>query len=358
MKSNHIENKNWWLNPVEPPSETMRQAAADRQMQLTKPPGALGRLEQFAIQLAAIQNELRPNLERVFIAVFAGDHGIVEEGVSAFPQAVTVEMQRNFINGGAAISVLAKHLGAELEVVNTGTQADPEQLPGVIHVPVANQTRNFVLEAAMTQQQWEQALAIGQASVERAADNQCNLYIGGEMGIGNTTSATALLAALCDIPAVEITGPGTGLNRQGILHKVKIIEQALKRHQAELNSVEGISRCLGGFEISALTGAFIAAAQKQLPVLVDGFICTAAAAAALRLNPGIAPYLFFSHSSAEPGHQAILSHLKAKPIIDLNLRLGEGSGAATVVPLLRLACALHNEMATFAEAAVSSKLEN
>lgn len=352
-----MSTQNWWTTPAAAPSVTMAQAATERQGQLTKPPGALGRLEQIAIDLAAIQGQLKPQLDKVFIAVFAGDHGIVEEGISAFPQAVTVEMQRNFINGGAAISVLAQALGAELEVVNTGTQADPAQLPGVVHAAIANQTANFLHQAAMTEAQWQQALALGQESVKRALEQGAQLYIGGEMGIGNTTAATAMLSALSGLSVADITGPGTGLNPTGIQHKIKVIEQALSLHQVELDSAQAISRIVGGFEIVALSGAYIAAAQAGIAVVVDGFICTAAAAAALAINPSIRPYLMFSHCSAEPGHQRVIQYLEAQPIVDLNLRLGEGSGAATVVPLLRLACALHNNMATFAEAAVSEKLE-
>lgn len=352
-----MSTQNWWVNPAVPPSAAMELAATERQGQLTKPPGALGRLEHIAIALAAIQGQLKPQLEQIFIAVFAGDHGIVEEGISAFPQAVTVEMQRNFINGGAAISVLAKELGASLEVVNTGTYADPADLPGVVHAPIAQQTANFLLHAAMDEAQWQQALTLGQDSVARALEHKAQLYIGGEMGIGNTSAATAMLAALTGYSVADITGPGTGLNQQGVLHKVKILQQALDNHRAALNSAQAISRVVGGFEITALTGAYIAAAQAGMAVIVDGFICTAAAAAALQINPSIRPYLFFSHCSAEPGHRRVIQHLEVEPIVDLNLRLGEGSGAATVVPLLRLACALHNNMATFAEAAVSGKLE-
>lgn len=353
-----MNTQNWWTTPAAPPSNSMAQAATERQTQLTKPPGALGRLEQIAITLAAIQGQVKPVLDKVFIAIFAGDHGIVEEGVSAFPQAVTVEMQRNFINGGAAISVLAKELGAALEVVNTGTHADPQDLPGVIHEPIAAQTANFLLQDAMTVEQWQQALALGQASVARAVQQGAQLYIGGEMGIGNTTAATAMLSALCGLSVSDLTGPGTGLNQQGVQHKVRIIQQAMDIHCAALNSATDISRVLGGFEIVALTGAYIAAAQAGIAVVVDGFICTAAAAAALQINPSVRPYLLFSHCSAEPGHQRVIQFLEVAPMVDLNLRLGEGSGAATVVPLLRLACALHNNMATFAEAAVSEKLED
>ncbi|RLU00396.1 nicotinate-nucleotide--dimethylbenzimidazole phosphoribosyltransferase [Ketobacter sp.] len=348
----------WWSEPAARPSVSVKAAASERQNQLTKPPGALGRLEQIAIQLAAIQNQVKPSLEQVHIAVFAGDHGIVEEGVSAFPQAVTVEMQRNFIRGGAAISVLARELDATLEVINTGTHADPSHLAGVVHGPIAPQTANFRHQAAMTEAQWQQALCLGWESVQRAAERGVKLYIGGEMGIGNTTAATALLARLLNLAVGDITGPGTGLNQQGVQHKIRVIQHALDRHTNSLTDAGAISRILGGFEITALTGAYIAAAQQGIAVIVDGFICTAAAAVALQLNPSIRPYLFFSHCSAEPGHQKVIEQLGVEPIVDLNLRLGEGSGAAMVVPLLRLACALHNQMATFAEAAVSEKLEN
>jgi nicotinate-nucleotide--dimethylbenzimidazole phosphoribosyltransferase len=358
MNSFTTKSENWWKNPANAPSEAVAQAALEHQNQLTKPPGSLGRLEQISIQLASIQHQIKPILDDVFICVFAGDHGIVAEGISAFPQSVTVEMQRNFVNGGAAISVLAQSIGAHLEVVNTGTHAQPEQLPKVIHHPIAKQTENFLQTHAMNEQQWLQALNIGKESATRAKQEQAQLYIGGEMGIGNTTAATAMLSALCNIPAHDITGPGTGLNSQGIEHKIRIINQALSKHASQLNSAESVSRIVGGFEITALTGAYIAAAQQGIATLVDGFICTAAAAAAMQINPSIKPYLLFSHCSAEPGHQRIIQHLNVEPIVNLNLRLGEGSGAATVVPLLRMACALHNNMATFAEASVSEKLKD
>lgn len=348
----------WWLHPARPLDHQAEQQARERQNQLTKPPGSLGRLEDVAIHLAALQHTQRPAVDPVQISIFAGDHGVVAEGVSAFPQIVTVEMQRNFINGGAAISVLARHLGATLEVINTGTLAHPADLPGVIHEPVATQTQNFCDTDAMTDTQWQQALAIGQRAVQRAQQHQAKLFIGGEMGIGNTTAATALLCALTGLSPQEITGAGTGLDSAGITHKIRVIEQALERHHSKLHDVPAVCRALGGFEIAALTGAYIAAAQAGIAVLVDGFICSAAALCALKLNPSIRPHLFFSHCSAEQGHRKVMAHLHAVPLVDLNLRLGEGSGAAVVVPLLRSACALHNEMATFAEAAVSGKSDN
>lgn len=348
----------WWLQPARAASQAHADAALARQNQLTKPPGSLGRLEQVAIQLAGLQRSARPAVDPVHISIFAGDHGVVAEGVSAFPQAVTVEMQRNFVNGGAAISVLAKHLGASLEVINCGTLADPADLPGVIHAPVAAQTGNFCEADAMTQAQWEQALTIGQQAVERAAQQEARLFIGGEMGIGNTTAATALLCACTGLTPQDLSGAGTGLDSQGIQRKAQVVERALRHHAGKLGDTAAVSRALGGFEITALTGAYIAAAQSGIAVLVDGFICTAAAVCALRLNPSVQPWLIFSHCSAEQGHRKLMAHLNAAPLVDLNLRLGEGSGAAVTIPLLRAACALHNGMATFEEAAVSGKLEH
>lgn len=345
----------WWQQPARPLDHTAEQRARERQNQLTKPPGSLGRLEEVAIHLAALQHTDRPRVDPVQISIFAGDHGVVAEGVSAFPQIVTVEMQRNFVNGGAAISVLARQLGATLEVINTGTLANPADLPRVIHEPVAPQTQNFCEGDAMTDIQWQQALAIGRRAVQRAEQHQAHLFIGGEMGIGNTTTATALLCALTGLTPDDITGAGTGLDSAGVVHKIRVIERALEKHKDILHDPAAVSRALGGFEIAALTGAYIAAAQAGMAVLVDGFICSAAALCALKLNPSIRPHLFFSHCSAEQGHRKVMAHLHAAPLVDLNLRLGEGSGAAVVVPLLRAACALHNEMATFAEAAVSGK---
>lgn len=348
----------WWRSPAPAPNQTIADAARARQNQLTKPPGSLGRLEDVAVQLAGLQHTVHPRIDPVHISIFAGDHGVVAEGVSAFPQAVTVEMLRNFVAGGAAISVLARHLGATLEVVNCGTLADPATLPQVIHAPVAPQTRNFCHDEAMSAKEWEQALSIGWHALQRAGQHGARLFIGGEMGIGNTTAATALLCALTGLSPEALSGAGTGLDNAGIQRKIRAVQQALQRHQALLDDPVAVGRALGGFEIAALTGAYIAAAQAGIAVLVDGFICSAAALTALRLNPSIRDYLIFSHCSAEKGHHTLMQHMQAAPLMDLNLRLGEGSGAALAVPLLRAACALHNEMATFADAAVSGKLEN
>lgn len=335
------------------PDEAFEAAARARQAQLTKPPGSLGTLEWIAVQLSALQRREQPSVENVWISVFAADHGVAAEGVSAFPQVVTGEMVRNFASGGAAISVLARSLGATLEVVNLGTVNDPGEIPGVRRAIIAVQTANFCEQAAMTEIQLQAALAAGAASIAVARAAGAQLFIGGEMGIANTTAATALACALLLRSPRELAGAGTGLDPRGIAHKVAVIERALTRH-ANVSDARELLRCVGGFEIAALVAAYIAAAQVGLPVLVDGFITTAAALAAVRINPGVRPWLLFAHRSHEQGHARLLGALDAQPLLDLGLRLGEASGAAVAVPLLRLACELHNRMATFAQAGVST----
>lgn len=347
----------WLDTPAAAPHEAMRQAAAARQAALTKPPGALGKLEEAAIRLAALQGTQRPCVDKVSVVVFAGDHGVANEQVSAFPQSVTVEMIKNFAHGGAAISVLARELGARLEVINLGTVDDPGQICGVLHLPLGPGTANIRHGPAMQKLQLAHAMHAGKQAVERARLAGAHLYIGGEMGIGNTTSATALACALLEFPADRLTGPGTGLTTDGIMHKTEIIRQALV-HNGPLhtNPLEALRR-LGGFEIAALTGSYLASAQSGLPVLIDGFISSVAALVATRLCPGAGNWFLYSHSSVEPGHRDVLATHDAEPMLDLRMRLGEGSGAATALPLLRLACALHNHMATFAEAEVSESAQ-
>jgi len=351
----------WWQQPVKPLDESTRAAARLRQDNLTKPPGSLGRLEQLAVELAAMQAREKPRIEQPWISIFAGDHGVVAEGVSAFPQEVTQQMLANFVNGGAAIAVLARAAGARLEVVDAGTLAKAP-LPGVLWAKAGDGTANFTQGPAMSEAQQVHCLDLGRATVKRALSNGGDLFIGGEMGIGNTTAAAALACALLGLPGRELAGPGTGLDSEGVNHKAAVIDRGLALHgftpPFEKGGSEDLAhsamRCLGGFEIAALAGAYIACAQQGLPVLVDGFITTAAALAACRMNPGVRDWLLFAHASAEPGHARLLAALDAEPLLRLEMRLGEGSGAATALPLLRLACELHGGMATFAEAGVSS----
>jgi nicotinate-nucleotide--dimethylbenzimidazole phosphoribosyltransferase len=349
------DNTEWLHIAVAQPDERARSTAIERQQSLTKPPGSLGRLETVAIQLAALQGSEQPGLERIHISVFAADHGVAVEGVSAFPQAVTAQMVGNFARDGAAICVLARTLGAELEVINLGTVSDPGPLPRVLNLHLGSGTNNFCQEPAMDETQLARAIHAGRQGAERAKLAEAQLFIGGEMGIGNTTAAAALACALLEAEPEAIAGPGTGLDSQGVWRKVEVIHQALALHHAKSSEPLEVLRRLGGFEIAALTGAYMACAHIGLPVLVDGFISSVAALMANRLCPGAVHWMLFSHASAEPGHQLVLQALEVEPLLDLGMRLGEGSGAASAVPLLRLACALHNEMATFAEAGVAEK---
>lgn len=345
-----------WLHaPAARVDLVAREAAISRQGELTKPPGSLGRLEDIAIQLAALQGRQQPTLEKVQIIVFAADHGVASAGVSAFPQEVTAQMIANMAAGGAAITVLARQIGAAIELVNLGTVAPVPEHPLVRQAVIAAGTANLAEAPAMSASQLAQALAEGAAAVQRASAAGAELFIAGEMGIGNTTAATALSCALLGLPAADLVGPGTGLDRGGIERKQQLIEHALALHRDQLADPISILAHLGGFEIAAMAGAYVACAQQGLPMLIDGFISSSAALAASRVCPAAVDWMLLAHASAEPGHRAMAEAMGLRPLLDLGMRLGEGSGAAAAVPLLRLACSLHAQMATFAEAGVAAK---
>lgn len=345
-----------WINaPLASLQEAMQTAALERQGQLTKPPGSLGELEAMAVRLAAMQGVEKPSVDKAQIVVFAGDHGVTEEGVSAFPQVVTGEMIKNFSTGGAAISVLAQQQGAEFEVVNVGTVVDLPALEHVVDATVMKGTANFAHQAAMSPAQLAAALQVGKEAAERAQQKGATVFIGGDMGIGNTSAATALSAWVLDDDANNHVGPGTGLDAAGVSHKGQVIAAALAKHKAAMTSPLAALQYVGGLEIAALVGAYVRSAQLGVAILVDGFITTSAALIAAQIQPQITSWMFFSHASAEPGHQAMVKALGAKPILDLGMRLGEGSGAGVALSILKSACATHNHMATFAEAAVSEK---
>ena len=335
-------------------STAHREVARVRQGELTKPAGALGRLEALAIDLAGLQHTDRPQATTVPVVIFAADHGIVAQGVSAYPQAVTIAMMANFAAGGAAISVLARELGSSLEVVDAGTLAEAP-LSGVVTDKPRRGSRDFSTEAALEAAEVAFAFGCGERAVTRATACAPDLLVLGDLGIGNTTSAAAIASALLGTSAEATTGHGTGLDAAGRARKARLIDAALARHELRGASPERILCAVGGLEIAAIGGAMIAAARRRVPVLVDGFIVSVAALVASRLNPSCRPYLIFSHRSAEVGHRLVLEALDARPLLDLDLRLGEGSGAALALPILRLACALHNQMATFAEAAVPDR---
>ena len=321
---------------------------------LTKPPGSLGALEELAIQLSAITGELKPSVTPPAVVVFAADHGVAAEGVSAFPQAVTAQMVANFANGGAAINVFARQIGAQVEIVDVGV-ASPLTLPGVTSARVRQGTANMVVEDAMQFYQGIAAIDVGVAAVNRAKRAGAKCLIVGEMGIANTTASSAMLAVLTGESVASVVGAGTGINPQQQAHKVAVIERAIAARSANAQAPLEVLGKLGGLEIAAMTGAYLAAAAQRLPAIVDGFIATVAALTACRICPAVRGYLIFGHRSQEPGHDVALKALEAKPLLDMGMRLGEGSGAALAYPLLQTATAMVAEMATFTDAGVSDK---
>jgi nicotinate-nucleotide--dimethylbenzimidazole phosphoribosyltransferase len=323
---------------IDPPDEAYAERARARQRELTKPPGSLGRLESIAVRLAAIQRQDQPVSYGRRVVVFAGSHGVVAEGVSAYPTEVTAQMVKNFARGGAAINALARAAGADVVVVDAGVERG---------------TRNFAREPAMTEEEMWAALEQGRAEARVAKASRIALLGMGEMGIGNTTAASAIAAALTGVAAFRVTGPGTGLDEAGRRRKIEVVERALALHRP--SSAVDVLRTLGGFEIAALAGLSLEAAGLRMAVVVDGFIASAAIAIAAALDPGVLEYAFFSHLSAEPGHRALVRFLRVEPLLDLDLRLGEGTGAALAMNVLGAAAAVHNEMATFADAGVSGK---
>jgi len=317
----------------------------------TKPPGSLGQLESLAVQIGLIQQTNTPNVSQPKAFVFGADHGVCDEGVNPFPQVVTEQMLANFAHGGAAMSVFCKTNGIPLEIINMGIVNDQARWPNVRHCAVAPGTQNFRKSAAMSPEQRDAAMTTGATLAAEAVEAGHNLIIIGEMGIGNSSSASAILSALTNTPAESTVGPGTGANPEQQAHKARVINEALKRcsNKPALDVLAEV----GGFEIAAMTGVLLQAAELKVPVMVDGFIATAAALVAERNLPGISKYWVFAHESAEPAHQLMLEELSAQPLISLGLRLGEGTGAALAYPLVNNAVAMLNTMATFSSAGIS-----
>lgn len=341
-----------------PDAEAARKAAA-RLDSLTKPRGSLGHLEEIVRRYAAIRHDPAAADGRGAIAVFVADHGVAGAGVSAYPKAVTVEMLRNIGAGGAAISVLARRFGYELVVTDVGVETDTSTAPftGVRYRRVAAGTGNFLEGPAMTHAQARDAIEIGIETVREAISGGVALLGIGEMGIANSTPAAAILAAVTGIAPARIAGRGTGVDDRALAHKVAVIETALRLHRARLGSGLSMLAAIGGLELAAMAGACLGAAAARVPVVVDGFIATAAATVAGKFHPGIYDHLFFSHRSAEGGHALALQALGVRAIFDLEMRLGEGSGAAIAMNLIQSALALYREMATFESAGVSEKIE-
>ena len=321
----------------------------------TKPPGSLGRLESLGLQIGLIQRTLRPRIERPAIIVFAGDHGIAAEGVSPFPQEVTVQMVANFIAGGAAINALSKASGMTLEVVDAGVASASPAAAGFVDAAIRRGgTRNFAHEPAMTRDEVLQAIEQGAERVRFHAALGTNVIGFGEMGIANTSAAACLMSRICNVEIDACVGRGTGLDDAGLIHKRNVLAAALKKHAASTDPIETLAT-FGGFEIAMIAGAFLAAAEARMTILVDGFIVTSALLVAHALNPAVLDYCVFAHASDETGHRRMLEHFNAAPLLQLGLRLGEGTGAALALPLLRAAVAFINEMASFESAGVSDK---
>jgi nicotinate-nucleotide--dimethylbenzimidazole phosphoribosyltransferase len=336
---------------IAPPSSALRPALQQKIDQKTKPLGALGLLETLALRIGLIQNSLTPRLNKPCLIVFAGDHGIAEAGVSAYPQAVTAQMVANFLAGGAAVSVFARQHGMELLVVDAGVNADLDAHPALIGAKIAKGTRNFLMEPAMTDRQCLEALQTGAEIVSSQHRLGCNCIGFGEMGIGNTSSAALLMHVLTGLPLEQCVGRGTGLNDEQLSNKTAVLRQALDRHPAITEPLAALAT-FGGFEIAMMTGAYLKAAELGMLILVDGFIAGSALLVANRLHPQVLDYCVFSHVSREQGHQALLKHFDARALINLDLRLGEGSGIALSYPLLQSAVLMLNEMASFDEAGV------
>ena len=340
---------------IRPLDETAMQSVRARQDRLTKPQGSLGRLEELSIQIAGMTSLTAPHIQHKLVTVMAGDHGVTAEGVSAFPREVTVQMVENFLNGGAAINVLARHAGARVVVVDMGVAADIPAHPGLIVKKIGYGTGNIVREAAMSREDAVRAVLAGAQVVIDEAANGLDILVPGDMGIGNTTPSAAIAASILGKAGSLVVGRGTGVDDAGWQRKVRAVDQAIGLHHPEPTDGLDVLAKLGGFEIGGLAGAMLAAASRRVPVLLDGFISTAAALIAVQIAPQARHYMIAAHRSQENGHALMLEWLGLRPLLDLDLRLGEGSGAALALPIVEAACKLVTEMATFGEAGVSEK---
>ena len=323
----------------------------------TKPMGALGMLEKLALQIALIQQNVFPTLLNPYLIVFAADHGLAREGVSKYPLEVTYQMVLNFVAGGAAINIFSKQHGIKLQVVDAGVMGDfPATLP-IIHQKVAHGTKSSLHESAMSLSEVEKCIELGAKVAKDTFEKGCNIIGFGEMGIGNTSSASLLMSKICDIPLVDCVGRGTGVDDEGLKHKTSILANVLNKHQEEESTLQTLAN-LGGFEIAQMVGAMLQAAQNQMITLVDGFIATSAFLVAYALEPNVLDYAIFCHQSDETGHKRMLEYLNVEAVLKLNLRLGEGTGCALAYPIIQSAVNFLNEMASFESAGVSNKSLN
>lgn len=332
-------------------------ARAQRRLNsLTKPLGSLGRLEELAQRYVAIREVEGPSITKKVIFTFAADHGVTEEGVSAYPKEVTAQMVYNFLRGGAGINVLSRHIGAEVKVVDIGVDYDFGDLAGLIHRKVRRGTANIAGGPAMEKREAQKAIEIGNDLAEEARRDGADIIGTGDMGIGNTTPSSAITAVVTGRSVEEVTGRGTGISDETLRKKVKVIERAIKVNRPDPHNPLDVLSKVGGLEIAGIAGLIIGSAERRIPIVLDGFISGASALIAYCLEPGVKDYIFASHLSQEGGHRAILDRIGLKPLLDLNLRLGEGTGACLGISLIEAGVKIYNEMATFGEAKVSEML--
>jgi nicotinate-nucleotide--dimethylbenzimidazole phosphoribosyltransferase len=343
------------ITRIRPSDRACRQRAQARLDRLTKPVGSLGRLEELAASYCAMTGEELPKLPKAAVFTFAADHGITAEGVSAYPSAVTAQMVLNFLRGGAAVNVLARHAGVEVRVVDIGVAHDFGPVPNLIDRKIALGSRNFLIESALTREEAERAVLAGVELAESAAREGLGLIGTGDMGIGNTTPSAAITAVMTGQPVAAVTGRGTGIDEAGLARKISVIEQAVARHRPDPADALDVLAKVGGLEIAGLAGLILGAAAHRVPVVLDGFIAGAAALIAAGLQPLCREYLLASHRSVERGHRVILERLELAPLLDLDLRLGEGTGACLGISLVQASLKILTQMATFDEAGVSER---
>lgn len=325
---------------------------------LTKPPGSLGRLEEFAKRLVAITENRSPLMDKKVIFTLAGDHGITEEGVSAYPKEVTRQMVFNFLRGGAGINVLARHAGADVVVVDIGVDHDFGELEGLVNMKVMRGTRNFTKGPAMTKDEAIKCLEVGIELAKGYSKKGYRIFGTGEMGIGNTTPSSAIAAVLTGRPVSEVTGRGTGITDESLKRKIDVIEKGIKVNKPNPEDPIDVLTKVGGAEIGGIAGLVLGAASNKIPIIIDGFISTAGALIAYCIEPKTRDYMFAAHNSQEIGHKAMLDMLGLRPILDLDLRLGEGTGAALAMLMIEAGLKIYKEMATFGEAGVSNEIQN
>ncbi|MDP1759400.1 MAG: nicotinate-nucleotide--dimethylbenzimidazole phosphoribosyltransferase [Thermodesulfovibrionales bacterium] len=347
---------NTTLSSIKPINGEWSDIAQKHLDNLTKPLGSLGRLEEFARKFVAITENKNPLLDKKVVFTFAGDHGVTEEGVSAFPKEVTQQMVFNFLRGGAGINVLAKHAGADVVVIDIGVDHDFGEIEGLINLKVINGTKNFAKEPAMTREEAIKCMETGIELADGYAKKGYKIFGTGDMGIGNTTPSSAIAAVLTGRPVSEVTGKGTGITDESLLKKIKVIEKGINLNKPNPNDAIDVLSKVGGAEIGGIAGLILGAASNRIPVVIDGFISTAGALIAYCIDPKVKDYIFAAHNSVEIGHKAMLDKMGLSPILDLNLRLGEGTGAALAILMIEAGLKIYKEMATFGEAGVSEKV--